>query len=97
MLDLHIDVAKSPDDERSDCIVAEVTPRLRAKHTAWTVQALNKLAKDRTLVRMSGWLLLDQFHEDFVERGIRGTIWEIHPVMQIEVRQGNEWVKLDDL
>ena len=38
---------------------------------------------------------LDPEHPDQVDN-TRGTIWEIHPIMQIEVQQQGRWVALDD-
>jgi hypothetical protein len=46
-------------------------------------------------VRISGWTMLDPEHPDQVDN-TRGTIWEIHPIMQIEVQQQGRWVALDD-
>ena len=47
-------------------------------------------------VRISGWLMLDPEHPDQVGK-TRGTIWEIHPIMQIEVNQNGQWTPLDKL
>jgi hypothetical protein len=41
-------------------------------------------------VRISGWILLDPEHPDQVGK-TRATIWEIHPVMKIEVSTGGMW------
>jgi hypothetical protein len=37
-------------------------------------------------VRISGWLMMDPEHPDQIGN-TRGTIWEIHPIMQIEVQE----------
>lgn len=81
--------------DRAGSIVVEATPRVRSKHPGWTVGALNNLAKNGIQVRVSGWVMLDPEHPDQVGK-TRGTIWEIHPVMQIEVAQNGQWVALDD-
>jgi hypothetical protein len=47
-------------------------------------------------VRVSGWVLMDQEHPDQLGK-TRGTLWEIHPVMQFEVQQGNQWIALDEV
>jgi hypothetical protein len=40
--------------------------------------------------------MLDPEHPDQVGK-TRGTIWEIHPVMKIEVEQDGKWVMLDSI
>ena len=40
--------------------------------------------------------MLDPEHPDQVGK-TRGTIWEIHPIMFIEVEQQGKWVSLDKL
>ena len=41
-----------------------------------------------------GWSMLDQEHPEQLNQ-TRGTLWEIHPIMQIEVQQNGSWVPLD--
>jgi hypothetical protein len=87
---------KSAAQGGGESIVAEVTPRLRAKHPKWTANAFNRLAQKHSRVRISGWLMLDQEHPEQLQQ-TRATLWEIHPIMQIEVdKAGQQWVKLDD-
>src|SRR5260221_5545439 len=69
--------------DRINAVVIEATPRVRAKHPRWTVSRLSAIATAGTPVRISGWIMLDPEHPDQVGK-TRGTIWEIHPVMQIE-------------
>ncbi|HXG94376.1 MAG TPA: hypothetical protein VNN73_18675 [Blastocatellia bacterium] len=95
-VDYHVWLVKSPDDAKSSSIVVEVTPRVRANHPAWTTKALGQLNRTNQRVRISGWLMLDPEHPNEVGKS-RGTIWEIHPVTQIEVYQNGNWIKLDDL
>jgi len=110
MYDIHIWLTKEPAKsidgkrDRRQAVVAEVTPRLKVKHPEWNVTNLRRLARDGTQVRVSGWLLLDQEHPDQLKahppkrpQATRGTLWEIHPIMEIEVLEGNRWVPLDDL
>jgi hypothetical protein len=44
---------------------------------------------------VSGWLLLDTDHPEGVGKS-RGTLWELHPVMQIAVSKDGQWIGLDD-
>ena len=91
--DFHIWLTKSSGEDNSHSVVVETTPRVRANHSTWTVKTLDKIAKDKTRVRISGWLMLDPEHPDQVDK-TRGTIWEIHPIMQIEIQEGNSWKTL---
>src|SRR5438552_5742539 len=92
--DFHIWLVKEPSADRNQSIVVETTPRVRANHPAWTTNGLGKIAKDDERVRISGWLLLDPEHPDQVGK-TRGTIWEIHPIMKIEVERNGRWTTLE--
>lgn len=94
--DFHIWLVASPGSDRSHSIVVEVTPRLRAAHPAWSLDHLRALVKSKDHVRISGWLMLDPEHPDQVGK-TRGTIWEIHPIMKIEVEQFGAWRPLDGI
>jgi len=94
--DWHIWMVKNAGDDRTASIVVETTPRVRAQHPGWTVQKMNEAENDGLAVRISGWLMLDPEHPDQVGK-TRGTIWEIHPVMKIELNDGGQWVLLDDI
>jgi hypothetical protein len=96
MHDFHIWLTRSAGEDRTQSIVVEATPRLRAQHPGWTVRLLDQVAKSQQKVRISGWLMLDPEHPDQVGK-TRGTIWEIHPIMQIEVDEQGKWVTLDSL
>jgi hypothetical protein len=93
--DFHIWLTKNAGEDRERSLVVEPSPVVRAKHPAWTLDNLNRLVQQRQRVRISGWLLLDPEHPDQIGK-TRGTIWEIHPVMKIEVQQGGNWVNLDN-
>jgi hypothetical protein len=96
MIDYHLSLVKSQDADRSECIVVEVTPRIRALHESWDISTFRTIKSGKQRLRISGWLLLDPFHPAHVDQGIRGTIWEIHPIMDIEIQQNGKWIKLDD-
>jgi len=96
-VDWHIWLIDHPGGtaDRGGSIVVETTPRVRANHPNWSVSKINNLAQAGTRVRVSGWLMFDPEHPDQIGQ-TRGTIWEIHPIMRIEVQQNNQWVLLDD-
>lgn len=91
--DFHIWLANSPDDDRSDAVVVEVTPRVRARHKSWSLTNLRRFVNQQSRVRISGWFMLDPEHPDQVGK-TRATLWEIHPVLKIEVWSGNRWQEL---
>lgn len=95
-LDDHLWLTAAAGEDRTHAIVVEPTPRILAQHPAWTVAALNRLAHANERVRISGWTMFDPEHPDQVGQ-TRGTIWEIHPVMPIEVERNGAWVPLDSL
>lgn len=92
--DWHVWLAPSPGRDRRGSIVVETTPRVRAERPGWRLSAVHAAATRGERVRISGWLMLDPEHPDQVGR-TRGTIWEIHPIMRIDVRRGGRWVPLD--
>jgi hypothetical protein len=79
--------------DRTRAVVVEVSPRLREQHNEWTTTALGRLVGTSTQVRISGWLMLDQEHPEQINK-TRGTLWEIHPIMRIEVREATGWREL---
>ena len=91
--DWHLWLASSPGKDRRRSIVVETTPVIRARHPEWSLGDIRKLVRDSTLVRVSGWLMLDPEHPDQLGK-TRGTLWEIHPVMRIEVRHDGRWVQM---
>lgn len=93
MHDFHIWMTQNAGEDRSTSVVIETTPRVRTNHPTWTVQAIEKVARDKRRVRISGWLMMDPEHPDQVGN-TRGTIWEIHPIMQIEVQEGGAFKPL---
>ncbi len=95
-LDWHLTFTKNPRDDRSRSVLAEVTPRIRMHHR-WTIDSVHSVIMDNHVpVRLSGWLYFDPEHPG--DLGVtRITLWEINPVMQIEVLYKNRWVPLDTL
>ena len=91
--DFHIWLANSPDDDRADAVVVEVTPRICAPHPSWKTVNLRHFVTQRARVRISGWLMLDPEHPDQVGR-TRVTLWDIHPITKIEVWSAGKWVAL---
>ena len=92
--DFHIWLVKNASDDRSKSIVVEVTPRVRANHPNWRTDTLGQIVKKDQRVRISGWLMLDQEHPEQLGQ-TRETLWEIHPIMHIEVSQGGGWQSID--
>jgi len=93
--DFHIWLTKAAGEDRTRSVVVEMTPRVRAKHPAWRVDVLTRVAQSRARVRVSGWLMYDPEHPEQLNQ-TRGTLWEIHPITQVEVQQQGQWVTLDD-
>jgi hypothetical protein len=94
-VDFHLWLVDDPNKGREQAVVVEVSPRVRAVHSAWTLSRMSQLASRRDKVRISGWLMMDPEHPDQIGK-TRGTIWEIHPIMQIETMSGGAWHPLDN-
>ncbi len=93
-LDWQIYFTKNQGDDRSQAVIVEVTPRVRMEHK-WTIDLVHSVFMgDHLPMRISGWLYFDPEHPDDVGQ-IRATLWEIQPVMQIEVFQNGRWYPLD--
>lgn len=97
-IDYHLWLVADPHHDRDRSVVIEVSPRVRARHKELALAQIRPLIDGRTRVRVSGWLMLDQEHpEQLPGRGAhttRATLWEIHPIVAIEVAQGDGWVPL---
>ena len=88
-------VLKRGDDE-SLSIVVETTPRVRLDHPKWTPKELAPWVKSDSPVRISGYTLFDPEHRAHL--GVyRATLWEIHPIIRIEVFKEGQWLNVDDL
>ncbi len=94
--DFHMWLANAPGglSDRANSMIVEVTPRSRALNAGWQPDS-RLLGLTGQHVRISGWLMLDQEHPEQVGK-TRGTLWEIHPVMKIEVDRGGNWINLND-
>ncbi len=91
--DYHLWMAESASDSKADSIVVEITPRVMAKRPGWA-DALSDLKGAH--VRLRGWLLFDEEHPEQLGK-TRKTLWEIHPIMHIEIDQGGgNWVSVDN-
>jgi hypothetical protein len=91
--DWHLWLAAEPGKDRRRSIVVETTPEVRATHPEWSLALIHKLVRDSTPVRVSGWLMLDPDHPEQLGK-TRGTLWEIHPVLRIEVMRSGRWTEL---
>ncbi len=85
--DYHVQVTEAPigrclDHDTTDQLITEVTPGIRERRPAYTLEALRALCGSGMQVRLSGWLLYDSPHKG--DAG-RSTPWEVHPVTRIEV------------
>jgi hypothetical protein len=106
-VDWHMPVTAQNGQAENVAVIVETTPRLRQQHPNWTVTRLKpwtenvgshaNAAFNGQPVRIRGWLMLDPEHQDMINSGLRSTLWEIHPITQIEVFQGGRWVDLDRL
>jgi len=94
-VDWHVWMTKKTGEDRTKSIVIETTPRVRAQHPNWSLRQVSALARDGLRVRISGWLFMDPEHPDQIGK-TRGTIWEIHPIMEMEVQVDGAWVSLDE-
>ena len=93
--DWHIWLVGTRAGARSRSIVVEATPAVRERHPRWNIETIRELGRQGKRVRVSGWLLMDAEHPDQLNR-TRGSLWEIHPVIGIEVDDNGSWVPLDD-
>jgi hypothetical protein len=92
-IDFHLWLLPAAADSRKKAIVVEMTPRVRKNHPGWTVAKLTTIAKNKTPVRVSGWLMFDGQHPEQIMK-TRATLWEIHPIIQVQFKQGNTWKTL---
>jgi hypothetical protein len=93
--DWHIWLVGTRAGARSRSIVVEATPPVRERHSRWSIETIRELGRQGKRVRVSGWLLMDAEHPDQLNR-TRGSLWEIHPVIGIEIDDNGKWVTLDD-
>jgi hypothetical protein len=76
------------DTDKSSCVVAEFTPRVRLDHHNFTTTVLNRTIRhngNKLFVRVTGLLMFDSKHFfDQPKPTTRATYWEIHPVLKFE-------------
>lgn len=95
-VDWHVPFAEHPGDGEATSVVIETTPRIRKSHPNWTAANLAPWVGSQAPVRVSGWTLLDPEHRAHLGK-FRSTLWEVHPVMKIEVFKNGQWVDADTL
>ena len=100
--DWHLNLYPSPppaganqDSLISGSIITEITPKWQdMRKGVWDFDTLQALARRHAEVRISGWVMYDPEHPDHLGR-LRATLWEIHPVTAVEVRDATgAWVPL---
>jgi hypothetical protein len=89
-IDYHLWLVARVGDLKAKSVVVEMTPRVRSAHPGWTIDNLNTIGIRRLPVRVSGWLLIDQEHPEQIGKH-RANLWEIHPVMIFEYKEGGRW------
>ncbi len=95
-VDWHVPFAEHPGDGEDTSVVIETTPRVRQSHPKWTPANLAPWVNSQAPVRISGWTLLDPEHRAHLGK-FRSTLWEIHPILKIEVFKNGQWVDADNL
>jgi hypothetical protein len=92
--DWHVPFVLHSGDLEKTAIVVELTPRVHKDHPNWTTANLTP-SGPKPSFRISGWLMFDPDHPAHLGH-FRQTLWEVHPVMKIEVEQGGVWKDLDE-
>lgn len=102
IVDIHLNIVEtasmesSPTDLLGDSVIVEVTHRIRDE--SWSPTAFNaiSLSSQRAAltprVRIIGALTYDNLHWDMLRAGTRGTLWEIHPITEVDVEVNRRWV-----
>lgn len=91
--DYHLTIGSSDMSRKSESMIAEVSPRTLKLHPSWDLKVLKRLAKQKSLVRISGWAMWDSEHGSLIGK-TRATLLEIHPIHKIEVKVGGKWREL---
>jgi hypothetical protein len=92
--DVHVYVGDGTDDDAASSAIVEVTPRWRSTSPTWNASDIQELVTSGAQVRITGFLLYDQEHWDMISKGQRSTLWEIHPITNIEVQTKSGWMEL---
>jgi len=96
LVDWHVALVAQAGQGEVSAVVVETTPRVRRRHSGWTVARLSSWLDAPNQVRIGGWLMFDPQHPDHLGK-YRQTLWEIHPITSIEVWRDSAWVDLDSL
>lgn len=93
-VDHHLWLAATPTASKALAIVVEVSPRSWPTNPTWrNTRAFTALVRAKSKVRIAGWLTWDEEHESQVGKS-RRTLWEVHPIHQIQVPRGNQWLTI---
>jgi hypothetical protein len=102
--DHHMWLVANPGEKQAKSMVVEISPRLLKDHGDWPKLA-SKAHRDGTQVRIRGWRTFDEEHPEQLHNrknhagkilhATRATLWEIHPILEIDVKQGGKWVPID--
>jgi hypothetical protein len=92
--DWHMALVEEPGQGEKLAVVVETTPRIRVNHNKWTEVNLDTWLDSDVPVRISGWLMFDPEHRNHMGK-YRKSMWEIHPIIKIEVWKNDKWVDLD--
>ncbi len=94
--DIHLNLTATPAGPKTKSMVMEISPRLMPQHPKWNLTTLQQLANRGARLRISGWLMYDQEHFYNVGKS-RGTVWELHPIHEIEfLDDAGQWRKVDE-
>jgi hypothetical protein len=105
-VDWHLYLTRGPQQPKHQAVVVETTPRMRLSDATqrWDFSVVNGVASASDSVRVSGWLMFDPEHYDQMYKydpadastasKYRITLWEIHPITDIEVWRGGRWCSL---
>jgi hypothetical protein len=90
--DFHMWVAANPHQGRKQSVITEMTPRVRVREDGFDVKKLARIAERNQKVRLVGWIFFDNDHP--LRETDRATLWEIHPVTEVDVWRTSRWVKV---
>jgi uncharacterized protein YgiM (DUF1202 family) len=95
-VDWHMALVEKAGGGEDEGVVIETTPRVRRNHPNWTKTRLTPWVDSTKPVRITGWTFLDPEHRNHLNK-YRVTLWEVHPITKLEVKQGTQWVDLDNV
>jgi hypothetical protein len=108
-LDTHLELvdtdAIDPSQNRSQHVIAEITPWFHEAIPSWSTDDVGKYASYVNVykasgqknppgrIRVSGYLFFDEAHVSGAASW-RGTAWEVHPITKIEVFENGVWKEI---